>query len=84
MNWFVSALGTGIETRLSLTTENGRDVENNKHYDIHKKRYPTDFGYEIVKVTVCLPDCKECTEFYTDITEKYLLRCVCPCHSKGH
>ena len=40
------------------------------------------FDQEISRVTVCLLDCRKCTGFYTDVTERYVLTCLCPCHSK--
>ncbi|MGB7663910.1 MAG: hypothetical protein WBL67_14345 [Nitrososphaeraceae archaeon] len=61
------------------STESNRNAKNNERSREHMKM---GFDQEISRVTVCLLDCRKCTGFYTDVTERYVLTCLCPCHSK--
>jgi hypothetical protein len=40
----------------------------------------SQFGYLSTVVTECLDLHQRCTGFYTDNSEKYILRCSCLCH----
>lgn len=83
MSRSVSVLDGFVDTSLQLkSTNDNKNVENNKHCYGYVKERPENFDREVARVTICLPDCKDYTGFYTDITEKYLLVCLCPCHSR--
>jgi hypothetical protein len=35
-----------------------------------------------IVVTTCLSNHAECTQEYVDVTNSFIIRCVCSCHSK--
>ena len=81
MSRSVSAIVADGDCKSQLkSNDRDRNIENNKQGYEHIKKHIENFGKEITSVTVCLQDCRKCAGFYTDVTEKYLLTCLCPCH----